>query len=480
MVRVSVDLPNVSLSLRAVPRARAAVGALALAASLGLASSATAGAAAPVLRAHAAGVGGAASRELVVSLRDGRRRYAQVGPRRSVRAALTELRGRAGVRWVRPRVVAHAAAVTPYVPDDPGQAGVVAGWQQMQWNFLPGVGVDAPRAWANLLAVGRPGGRGVIIAALDTGVAYATRDGMERSPDFTSSQFVKGYDFCAHDGVELACSGRDAFPEDRNGHGTHVAGTLAEATNNGIGLTGLAYGARIMPVKVLNSDGAGDEASIAAGIRFAAKHGADIINLSLEFDSDVTAGEIPDILDALRYARSRGVLVIGASGNEGRRAVAYPARADDVLSVGATTEHGCLSDYSNQGTRLDLVAPGGGSDAAVPAGGLCQPAPTAGRDIFQETYRGRHNRTFGFPSDYEGTSMAAPQVSATAALIIASGILGPDPSPEALKARLKSTARDLGPPGPDEQYGAGLIDAGAATDPAVPVTPVTAPPPAAP
>jgi serine protease len=91
-----------------------------------------------------------------------------------------------------------------------------------------------------------------------------------------------------------------------------------------------------------------------------------------------------------------------------------------------------------------------------------------------------HNRTFGFPSDYEGTSMAAPQVSATAALIIASGILGPNPSPDALKARLQSTARDLGAPGPDEQYGSGLIDAGAATDPAVPVTPVTAPPPAAP
>jgi serine protease len=164
------------------------------------------------------------------------------------------------------------------------------------------------------------------------------------------------------------------------------------------------------------------------------------------------------------------VLVVGASGNEGRTAVAYPARAADVLSVGATTEHGCVSDYSNQGSRLDLVAPGGGKDAAVPADALCRPQARTGRDIFQETYRGRHNHAFGFPRDYEGTSMAAPAVSATAALVLASGVLGPNPTPELLETRLKATARDLGTPGVDRKYGAGLIDAGAATDPAIPAT----------
>jgi serine protease len=467
-------LPNVSQNLRAGRRVRALAAAPALAAALvvGLAAApgpARAESGTPVLRARASSAPNAVQRGLVVSLRGGGRRYVQVARTASVRTTLARLRARSDVRWARSRVVAHAAAVEPYVPNDPGDSGIAAGWQQLQWNFLSGVGVDAPRAWANLRAVGRSGGRGVIIAALDTGAAYANRDGLKRSPDFSPSQFVKGYDFCAHDGTTLACSGRDEYPEDRNGHGTHVAGTLAEATDNGVGLTGLAYGARIMPVKVLNSDGAGDESSIAAGIRFAAKHGADIINMSLEFDADVLADEIPDILDALTYARRQGVLVIGASGNEGRTAVAYPARASSVLSVGATTEHGCLSDYSNQGSRLDLVAPGGGKDAAVPAGGLCQPQPKAGRDIFQETYRGRHNRAFGFPTDYEGTSMAAPAVSATAALVIASGVLGPNPTPDALKARLKATARDLGTPGVDEQYGAGLIDAGAATDPTVPV-----------
>jgi serine protease len=407
-------------------------------------------------------------REVVVALRAGGSTRVAVGAGGSVTQTLARLRARPDVRWARPRVTAHAAALEPYVPDDPGAAGIAGGWQQLQWNFLPGVGIDAPRAWANLRAAGRPGGKGVVIAALDTGVAYTDRDGQQRSPDFTPSQFVKGYDFCSRDGTELACSGRDQYPEDRNGHGTHVAGTLAEATDNGLGLTGLAYGARIMPVKVLNSQGEGDEASIASGIRYAVEHGADVINMSLEFESSVRADDIPDILSALRFARSHGILVVGAAGNEGVQAVAYPARDPTVLSVGATTEHGCQSIYSNRGKDLDLVAPGGGVDATVPADALCNPQAEAGRNIFQETYRGRTDHRFGFPTDYEGTSMAAPQVSATAALVIASGILGPHPSRGALVLRLKGTARDLGAPGPDHRYGAGLIDAGAATDPAVP------------
>jgi serine protease len=244
--------------LRARPRVCALLGAAALACGLGT----------PAASASSP------SREVVVALRAGGTERVAVGPRGSVTATLARLRARPGVRWARPRVTAHAAALEPFVPDDPGDGAVAGGWQQLQWNFLPGVGIDAPRAWANLRAAGHPGGKGVIIAALDTGAAYAARGDMARSPDFTAAQFVKGYDFCSHDGVELACSGRDQYPEDRNGHGTHVTGTLAEATNNGVGLTGLAYGARIMPVKVLNSEGEGDEASIASGIRFAVEHGA--------------------------------------------------------------------------------------------------------------------------------------------------------------------------------------------------------------
>ena len=186
----------------------------------------------------------------------------------------------------------------------------------MQWNFSRDFGVNAPDAWDRLNAVGRPGGLGVKVAVLDTGVAYASRRGYRRSPDLLN-RFVKGYDFVDD----------DAYPDDLNGHGTHVASTIAETTGNGYGLTGLAYGTRIMPVRVLDRSGTGDSVAISAGIRYAARRGAKVINLSFEFDSSVTRGQIPDILDALRYARRKGALVIGASGNFSAHAVAYPARA---------------------------------------------------------------------------------------------------------------------------------------------------------
>jgi serine protease len=309
------------------------------------------------------------------------------------------------------------------------------------------------------MTAGRPGGRGVIVAVLDTGVAYKKRGRYRKSPDLQGTRFTRGYDFV----------GRDPYANDRNGHGTHVASTIAEATNNGIGLTGLAYGATIMPVRVLDDHGEGDAADIAKGVRFAAKHGAKVINLSLEFSTDVTAREIPQLLDAIDYAHRKGALIIGASGNEAVRTVAYPARADYVVSVGSTTEHGCLSDFSNQGSGLDIVAPGGGPDAVLPDPG-CTPDGPAGRNIFQLTLVGAGRRSFGIPGGYQGTSMAVPHVSAAAALVIASGILGPHPAPYLVERRLERTARDLGPAGRDVRYGWGLVDAAAATDPAIPVT----------
>jgi serine protease len=339
-------------------------------------------------------------------------------------------------------------------------SGAPGGWQADQWNFMPGTGVDAPRAWDNLIAAGRPGGRGVKIAVLDSGVPYG------RSPDLSSIHFARGYDYCARGGPgAVACAGEDATPEDDYGHGTHVASTIAETTNNGTGLTGLAYGATIIPVKVLNRFGDGDEASIASGLRYAADRGARIINLSFDFGSAVSsASQIPRIAAAVKYARRKGALIVGAAGNIAFDKISYPANLPGVISVGAVTEHGCLAAYSNTGAGLDLVAPGGGADAELPDAPVCRPDEPAGRSILQLAFT-RRNRIFRYPRTYFGTSMAAPHVSAAAALVIASGVLGSKPSAAAVEQRLKATARDLGAPGRDDRYGAGMLDAGAATAP---------------
>jgi serine protease len=396
-----------------------------------------------------------APRTRALTIRDGQ----------SVAETLRELRARPEVATAAPNPVARASA---FFPSDPGNAGVAGGWQQLQWNFLAEAGVNAPDAWQRLIDVGRPGGAGVTVAVLDTGVAYSNRGRCprsansssrrtvtcRRSPDFHNGDFVAGYDFVDD----------DTRPNDENGHGTHVAGTIGEGTGDNVGVTGLAYGARIMPVRVLDRLGEGDSVAISSGIRFAARKGADVINLSFEFGTAVTRAEIPDILAALRYARRKGTLVVGASGNAAARSIAYPARAAQVLSVGATTQHGCVAEYSNNGANLDLVAPGGGEDADIADDLNCRPKERPGGNIFQMTFDGSVRR-FGLPGGYMGTSMAAPHATAAAALVIASGVLGPNPTPAAVEARLKATARDRGSGGPDFRYGAGLLDAARAVTP---------------
>ncbi|MDQ6775730.1 MAG: S8 family serine peptidase [Actinomycetota bacterium] len=380
----------------------------------------------------------------------------------TVAAAAARLRRQPGVAYAVPNYIAHAA--TAWVPDDVGNAHVRAGWEAMQWNFLPTAGVDAPDAWGNLIAAGRPGGQGVVVAVLDTGIAYRTWHKYRESPDFTGTRFMAPYDFVA--GTH--------YPLDHNGHGTLVAGTIAEATDNGLGLTGLAYGATIMPVRVLDSSGAGDAATIAAGIVYAVRHGAQVINLSLQFSVGISSGEIPDIINAIHYAWHRGVVVVAAAGNDGVSELAYPARDSEVISVGASTLDRCLAVYSNSGTGIDLVAPGGGDDASLPGDANCNPTANL-PDIYQMTLvnPGQPWR-FGFPGGYEGTSMAAPHVSATAALVIASGVIGPHPTPDQIETRLKATAVPLGTPTPNHEYGYGLVNAGAATAP--PAPPVTTTP----
>ena len=218
---------------------------------------------------------------------------------------------------------------------------------------------------------------------LDTGVAFRNWKNFKESPDFHGTRFVDPCDLVAGTIRHGRCT--DPYPLDREGHGTFIAGIIAEATNNRIGVTGLAYGASIMPVRVLNADGDGDAATIARGIRYAVQHGANVINLSLEFSINVTASQIPQILSAIRYAHRHNVVVVAAAGNDSSEQIAYPARAPAAISVGATTSDRCIADYSNEGAGLDLVAPGGGDDASLQSDPLCQPQRSL-PGIYQMTF----------------------------------------------------------------------------------------------
>jgi serine protease len=368
----------------------------------------------------------------------------------SVAEAVTDLRAEPDVASATPNYKAHATAIW----NDPGRSGELAGWTSLQWNFIGDASINAPEAWDLAAALGAPGGRGAVVAVLDTGVAYETRGRFRRAPDLRRSTFTRGYDFV--DG--------DRHPDDQFGHGTHVAGTIAQHVNNGLGVTGIAYGAKIMPVRVLDENGEGAAFEISKGIRYAAKHGADVVNLSLEFDLSITARQVPGIISAIKFAHRKGAVVVAAAGNESDGSVAYPARARYAISVGATTEHLCQADYSNSGNGLDVVAPGGGNDSAYDDNPRdeenCRPELT-GREIYQQTFT-RNPRRFGLPSGYQGTSMAASHVSAIAALVIATRRIGKHPTPSSVAAHLRATSRDLGRDGYDSRYGHGLVDAAAA------------------
>jgi serine protease len=372
----------------------------------------------------------------------------------TVAEAVSRLRDVRGVAYAVPDYIAHMAG--DFIPNDPGRAHQIGGWQKLQWNFLSGAGVNAPGAWGNLIADGRPGARGVIVAVLDTGVAYRNWHNFTKSPDFNRTRFVDPYDFVAG----------NRFPLDREGHGTFIAGEIAESTNNGFGLTGLAYNASIMPVRVLAADGTGDAATIAKGIRYAVNHHAQVINLSLEFGVGITGSDIPSIISAIRYAHAHNVVVVAAAGNDEAPELAYPARAPGVIAVGATTWDRCLAWYSDVGRGLALVAPGGDDDTMLPSDPDCHPNRNL-PSIYQLTFvNAADPRRFGYPTGIYGTSMAAAEVAATAALVIASGVIGKHPSPAAVLKRLEQTADPLGnSQRPNFNYGYGLLDAAAATAP---------------
>jgi serine protease len=313
-----------------------------------------------------------------------------------------------------------------------------------QWHLRQ---VGLPAAWK----LGQ--GKGVTVAVIDTGVSHVG--------DLADTKFVPGYNFIAN----------NSNADDDHGHGTHVAGTIAQSTNNNLGVAGVAFGVSIMPLKVLSARGSGSMAGIAQAIRWAADHGAQVINMSL-------GGPLPvgTIANAIKYANGKGVTIVAAAGNDGHGRVSYPARYPGVIAVAATQFDESTTFYSNWGPQVDIAAPGG--NVRVDQNGDGKPD-----GVLQHTIvPGNITQT-----DYlwfMGTSMASPHVAGVAALVIGAGIR----KPEAVEQVLLDTARkpktSSVPASPslsdedgvsdeggvagaqtarvDDHYGAGVVDAEAA------------------
>jgi serine protease len=439
-------------NIRALRRALGALAGLVAAAAI-FAAPAAAGAEAE--RAFVPG-------EVVVATRAGDPRVVELPAGVGVREAIDALREDPRITYANPNWVA-TAALTPL---DRGSSGEVSGWREDQWSFRgrPG-GVRVAKAWDRAQSGGAAGGAGVTVAVVDSGIAYAgpPPDGFARSPDFRADQFA--------DGVDLVDG--DPYPVDENGHGTHVAGTIGEQVTLGQPvektdddfLTGLAYGATLMPVRVLDRSGAGTSEDVAEGVEWAARHGADVINLSLQFARKVKrCKQVKALCKATRKARRRGALVIAAAGNatgRGKGRSLFPAAAPGVLSVAAATRHGCLAAYSHYGKGVDLTAPGGGRPRGEASRKRCRsdsdPVKQLSFECFPDPCLSFDQ--FAIRPDL-GTSMSAAHASGVAALVLGSGAAGPDPSPKQLRSRLLCSAR---PAKPRRFYGAGLLDAARAT-----------------
>jgi serine protease len=290
-----------------------------------------------------------------------------------------------------------------WVPNDPKY--------QDQWHLTR---VGAETAWNYSC------GQGVTVAVVDTGIACYDGGGFMKGTDLNGTRCVAGYNFVSKNDVAA----------DDQGHGTHVAGTIAQTTNNGHGVAGLAYCASLMPVKVLNRNGSGTMADVGEGIRYAADHGAQVINLSLGASRGAKV-----VKDAVDHALAKGVVVVAAAGNSGR-SVGYPAAYPGVIAVSATDKNDNIAWFSSRGKEVVIGAPG----VAVTQQTICQ----GGKNKCE---------VFGV---FNGTSMASPHVAGIAAMLVSQGVTDGD----AVRDALTSTAK---PKENKEQFGAGIADAQKAT-----------------
>lgn len=323
-------------------------------------------------------------------------------PPGTVEDAIAYLETQPNVLYAEPNYFVYADDTYPSDPSFSLQYGLTNIRAPQGWDWATGAG------W-------------VTIAILDSGVDYLHSD--------LAGKVLPGFDFVNGDS--------DAM--DDNGHGTHVAGIAAAATNNGVGISGASWGANILPVKVLNASGNGTYVNVANGIIWATDHGAQVINMSL-------GGASPSIVleDAVNYACTRGVVLVGSTGNSGGSLVLYPAHYAPVIAVAATDAGNNIAPFSNFGNQVDLAAPGDQIYSLYPGGG------------------------YGYRS---GTSMSAPYVSGLAAILI--GLPG-NYNAGWVENQMETTALDLGAPGWDPYYGFGLIQMDVAIQVAYP-TPTATP-----
>jgi serine protease len=382
-------------------------------------------------------------REIERALRDGgaeRARPSSFGPRYLVRLepgttvadAVRRYGAMPEVEFAEPNRVARAfQRPGHFVPNDEAY--------DFQWHLRM---LDAERTWGI-----QKGNAAVVVAVLDSGVAFEDFGPFRRAPDFANTVFVPGHDFV----------NGDSHPNDDNFHGTTVAAVIAESTNNSQGVAGLAFDTAIMPVKVLDADGNGNFFDIADAIDFAISDDrVKVINLSLGTDTCDCRGQV--MSQAVSRAVEAGVTVVASSGNEAEsvRCVKFPACLPNVIAVGALDGRKLRAPYSDFGPELDVVAPGGdvARDDNGPDG-----RPDGDPDgILQETFDPATAFFEGRFDDFglfyvEGTSFSAPLVSATAALLYRQGIT----DPAAIQRAIEATAEDLGTPGRDDTYGHGMV-----------------------
>jgi serine protease len=288
-----------------------------------------------------------------------------------------------------------------------------------QWNMEA---INVEDAWA----ASKARGRGVVVAVIDTGVGWKDHGDYKQLKDLSGTKFVSGKTFCSGlpDGL------------DDHGHGSHVAGTIAQTTNNGYGVVGIAPEATIMPLKVLSAEGYGDTAGIASAIRYAADNGAHVINMSLggPYPSDI-------MQDAMTYAQEKGVVLVCAAGNDNSSRSGFPAGYDECLSVGALNREGTKAFYSNYGDDVDLSAPGGDKRSGE-ANGIVQQVPANPKGTAEGKF-----------ASYMGTSMASPHVAGVAALVVGQGFTNP------LDVKTILIASTRHPDNWDSRMGAGALDA---------------------